>query len=57
MKFIVYILFSDSTQKYYTGQTQNLGNRLEEHNHGEAASIKKGIPWRGSLADVFRFQI
>ena len=46
MKFIVYILFSDSIQKYYTGQTQNLENRLREHNNGETASIKNGIPWR-----------
>src|SRR6185295_2474597 len=46
MKFIVYILFSDSIQKYYSGQTQNLENRLYEHNNGETTSIKNGIPWR-----------
>ncbi|MEZ5045664.1 MAG: GIY-YIG nuclease family protein [Chitinophagaceae bacterium] len=44
--FIVYILFSESTQKYYTGQTQNLDNRLSEHNSGETKSIKYGIPWK-----------
>ncbi len=44
--FIVYILFSDSSQKYYTGQTQNIENRLLEHNSGETPSIKHGIPWK-----------
>ncbi|HOZ51602.1 MAG TPA: GIY-YIG nuclease family protein [Chitinophagaceae bacterium] len=44
--FIVYILFSESTQKCYTGQTQNLENRLLEHNSGETPSIKHGIPWK-----------
>jgi putative endonuclease len=42
----VYILFSDSCQKYYTGQTSNLENRIVEHNSGETSSIKHGIPWR-----------
>jgi len=43
--FTVYILYSSSTQKYYTGQTQNLENRMVEHNSGETTSIKNGIPW------------
>ncbi|HEV8515921.1 MAG TPA: GIY-YIG nuclease family protein [Cyclobacteriaceae bacterium] len=41
----VYILFSPSTKKYYTGHTQDLENRMIEHNGGETASIKNGIPW------------
>ncbi|MBX2963425.1 MAG: GIY-YIG nuclease family protein [Cyclobacteriaceae bacterium] len=45
MGFVVYILFSERTQKYYTGQTQNLENRLFEHNNGETSSINGGIPW------------
>ena len=40
-----YILFSEKNQKYYTGQTANLKNRLQEHNQGETPSIKNGIPW------------
>jgi putative endonuclease len=43
--FTVYILFSQTIQKYYTGQTQNLKNRIAEHNAGETKSIKNGIPW------------
>jgi len=45
MIFTVYILFSKSTQKYYTGSTQDLQNRLLEHNSGETKSIQNGIPW------------
>ncbi|NOS93874.1 MAG: GIY-YIG nuclease family protein, partial [Cyclobacteriaceae bacterium] len=29
----------------YTGSTQDLENRLLEHNSGETKSIKHGIPW------------
>ena len=38
--FIVYILYSETTQKYYTGQTQDIENRMLEHNSGETTSIK-----------------
>ena len=41
----VYILRSEKTQKYYTGITKNLENRIFEHNAGETTSIKHGIPW------------
>ncbi len=43
--FTVYILYSSSILKYYTGQTQDLENRMLEHNSGETTSIKNGIPW------------
>jgi putative endonuclease len=43
--FTVYILFSETSQKYYTGQTQDFENRIVEHNSGETKSIKSGIPW------------
>jgi putative endonuclease len=45
VSFKVYILFSPSIGKYYTGHTQDLENRMMEHNGGETASIKSGIPW------------
>lgn len=43
--FHTYILHSQSTQQFYTGQTADLTNRLNEHNNGETKSIAKGIPW------------
>ena len=41
----VYILFSRSLDKYYTGQTNDLNNRLERHNSGYEKYTRKGIPW------------
>jgi len=46
MNFITYILYSQSLSKYYTGHTQDLQKRLQEHNAGQTASIKNGIPWK-----------
>ncbi len=46
MEYTVYILFSQSTGKFYTGQTQNIENRIIEHNSGETKSIKAGFPWK-----------
>jgi putative endonuclease len=46
MIFFVYILFSEKAEKYYTGHTQDIVNRLKEHNGGETSSLKTGIPWK-----------
>ena len=46
MGVTVYILFSDSCKKFYTGQTADFENRLAEHNRGETKSIKSCLPWR-----------
>ena len=43
--FYVYILRSLKSKKYYVGSTQDVANRLREHNAGETRSIKHGIPW------------
>ena len=42
----VYILHSKSLDKYYTGQTNNLKDRLHRHNSGWQKHTKKGIPWK-----------
>ena len=48
MIFYVYILYSASTGKYYTGQTEDLVERLEKHNSAifVDSSTKPGIPWK-----------
>ncbi len=46
MEFTVYVLYSKSCKKFYVGQTQNLTNRLREHNKGETKSIKACAPWQ-----------
>jgi putative endonuclease len=44
--FFAYILQSEKTKRYYVGSTDNLGNRLKEHNSGETVSSRRGIPWK-----------
>ncbi|GAA0872988.1 hypothetical protein GCM10009117_21350 [Gangjinia marincola] len=43
--FFVYILYSLSTSKFYTGQTEDLKKRLQRHNNGLVNSTKNGAPW------------
>ena len=43
--FTVYILFSESLNKFYTGQTQDLPRRLLEHNAGKTPFMAAGTPW------------
>jgi putative endonuclease len=43
--YFVYILESKSLGKYYTGQCNDLSDRLGRHNSGQTPSIKHGIPW------------
>ena len=43
--FYVYIIFSESIQQFYCGQTNNILFRIQQHNLGETVSNKHGIPW------------
>ncbi|NOX16757.1 MAG: GIY-YIG nuclease family protein [Chlorobi bacterium] len=43
--FYTYILFSRSKNRFYTGSTNDLNRRFEEHNSGHTKSTKSGIPW------------
>ena len=46
MKYSVYILYSQSKDKYYIGYTQDPEERLTEHNSGATPSTRPGIPWK-----------
>ena len=41
----VYVLYSKSFKRFYTGFTQDLEKRLGEHNSGKTKSTKGFIPW------------
>jgi len=44
--FYTYILYSPSTDRYYTGHTgTTLEIRITRHNQGDNPSTKSGIPW------------
>ena len=45
MCYFVYIIFSRSCDKFYTGHTQDLVNRITEHNNGEGNFTSRCFPW------------
>ncbi len=50
MTYFVYILYSESIDRYYKGHTNNIEQRLSRHNAGYESYTSKGIPWRLILA-------
>jgi putative endonuclease len=46
MPFAVYIIYSPTTDRYYTGHAEDPKVRLErDHNGGRNKSTRAGIPW------------
>ena len=43
--YITYILYSPKIDKYYTGQTDDLDRRFDEHNRGKTPFLATGMPW------------
>ena len=55
MHFFIYILFSQSTNKYYVGHSEDAFRRLAEHNFAvHQKSTTSGRPWE--LKAVFEVQ-
>jgi putative endonuclease len=50
----VYILYSTKLDKRYIGYTDNLKNRLSEHNHKKVPFTSQGIPWQLIYYETFR---
>ncbi len=46
MSFHVYILQSESSNRFYIGQTQDVNARLSYHNANYSKSVKNRGPWR-----------
>jgi putative endonuclease len=56
--FYVYILVSaGDEERHYTGVTQNLRERLREHNRGACPHSLKYRPWRLETAIAFSSEI
>jgi putative endonuclease len=53
MPFYIYIIFSNKTNKYYTGYCENIASRLKKHNSKSTISTKSGIPWILVYSEVF----
>lgn len=43
--YVVYILKSAKTGRFYIGHSKNLSIRLQQHNSGTNKSTATGIPW------------
>jgi len=46
VNFYVYILYSETANSYYKGQTSNLNHRIGRHNKGYEKATKIGAPWK-----------
>jgi putative endonuclease len=46
VEYCLYILYSSSIEKYYIGQTEDLKERVEQHNIGKSRSTKHEKPWK-----------
>ena len=44
--FYLYILESEFDQSFYIGSTENLENRVNEHNFGNTRFTKRKRPWK-----------
>jgi len=53
MKYYVYILYSQSKDKYYTGYSVNPEERVVEHNLGATPSTRPGRPWLLAYTEEF----
>jgi len=46
MAHYVYILYSNTKDRYYIGSTSDIEERLKRHNAGATPSTKAGKPWK-----------
>ena len=53
MHYTVYIIYSEKSDKYYTGSCEDLSIRIAQHNAGRNKSTKPGIPWIIKHTEVF----
>ena len=51
--FFVYILYSEKIDKYYVGCSENLEQRLINHNAGMSTFTSRGIPWIRVYEEMF----
>ena len=51
--FWVYVLKSQDHNKFYTGQTDNLERRLQEHNEGKSIYSRRYRPWRVVYTETY----
>jgi putative endonuclease len=55
--YLVYILQSNKSKKYYVGHTKDLNVRIERHNKGLVRSTKSSIPWKVVYVEEYSSRI
>ena len=53
MPFHVYILQSETTGRYYVGQTKDVDERVAYHNANYSRALKNRGPWKLVFAESF----
>jgi len=43
--FYVYIIYSQSLQRFYVGSAESVEKRIQQHNSGKSKSTRAGVPW------------
>jgi len=51
--YYVYILKSEKTGKLYKGSTEDLKQRVIDHNRGKTVSTRHGKPWKLMYYEAF----
>ena len=51
--YYVYIIYSQKTNKFYVGSTNDLTRRIEDHNRGKTPYSKTGMPWVLKYSEAF----
>ena len=54
MEFYIYIIFSESKNKYYIGATSNLDERLIRHNQNHKGFTGKNADWKLVYSENFK---
>lgn len=53
MKYFVYVLYSESFNRFYKGMTSDVEKRLKSHNAGRTFSTKPYRPWELIFVEEF----
>ena len=53
MKHFIYLLYSETRDRYYIGSSADVNERLIRHNAGAVLSTKSGRPWKVVYSETF----
>ena len=54
MSAVVYIIYSEKLDRFYTGYTTDLAKRLQEHNSGISNFTAKASDWKLMYTETFQ---